>query len=109
MSKRGTKKKQTGDGAPVCPVCSKTMVERSGEYGTFWGCAGFPDCRGTRNADSSITATSERLIEAKKQEAELTAKMNKPKPKPKYMKTDFKPTVKEKPTHKVIINPMVDE
>ncbi|MDO4256340.1 MAG: UvrD-helicase domain-containing protein [Kocuria sp.] len=32
----------------VCPKCGKrAMVERSGRYGTFLGCSGYPLCKGT--------------------------------------------------------------
>ncbi|HUE75832.1 MAG TPA: topoisomerase DNA-binding C4 zinc finger domain-containing protein [Chloroflexota bacterium] len=31
-----------------CPTCGRTMVERSGPYGTFFGCSGFPGCRTTK-------------------------------------------------------------
>ncbi len=36
--------------APSCPVCSKAMVKRVAKRGgsAFWGCSGFPLCRGTR-------------------------------------------------------------
>lgn len=27
-----------------CPKCHKPMVVRSGRFGTFFGCAGFPNC-----------------------------------------------------------------
>lgn len=40
-------------GAPNCPVCGKPMLKRlqkkgQGQGRTFWGCSGYPDCRGTR-------------------------------------------------------------
>ena len=31
-----------------CPRCGKPMVERKGKKGPFFGCSGFPQCRGTR-------------------------------------------------------------
>lgn len=39
--------------APKCPNCGKPMVERTAKRGakagqSFWGCEGFPACRGTR-------------------------------------------------------------
>ncbi len=36
--------------APECPRCGKAMVERTnGKTGvTFWGCSGYPACRGSR-------------------------------------------------------------
>ncbi|MCX6023069.1 MAG: DNA topoisomerase [Chloroflexi bacterium] len=44
-------------GAPTCPQCGGSMIERrqraSGE--TFWGCSGYPKCRGTRPASESGT------------------------------------------------------
>lgn len=38
---------------PACPVCSKSMVRRTAKRGAnagseFWGCTGYPACRGTR-------------------------------------------------------------
>jgi four helix bundle suffix protein len=38
---------------PVCPVCGKPMVLRTARKGKaagsqFWGCSGFPECKGTR-------------------------------------------------------------
>lgn len=39
--------------APACPTCGKPMVLRTARKGKnagsqFWGCAGYPNCRGTR-------------------------------------------------------------
>lgn len=39
--------------ASTCPLCSKSMVRRTAKRGVnaggeFWGCAGYPACRGTR-------------------------------------------------------------
>lgn len=41
------------DGKPACPNCGKPMVLRTARQGKkagqpFWGCSGYPDCRGTR-------------------------------------------------------------
>jgi hypothetical protein len=33
---------------PACPTCGGPMRLKKGQYGEFWGCAGFPACRGTR-------------------------------------------------------------
>lgn len=38
---------------PTCPLCSKPMVRRTAKRGAnagseFWGCTGYPACRGTR-------------------------------------------------------------
>jgi restriction system protein len=34
--------------APECPLCGKTMRRRKSAKGEFWGCSGFPECKGTR-------------------------------------------------------------
>ncbi len=39
--------------ASTCPLCDKPMVRRTAKWGAnagreFWGCAGYPACRGTR-------------------------------------------------------------
>ena len=34
--------------APECPKCGKPMRRRKSAKGEFWGCAGFPECKGTR-------------------------------------------------------------
>jgi restriction system protein len=38
------------DAGPVlqCPQCGKPMRRRKSAKGEFWGCAGFPQCKGTR-------------------------------------------------------------
>lgn len=40
---------------PTCPVCAKAMVLRTAKKGAsagkaFWGCSGYPSCRGTRQS-----------------------------------------------------------
>lgn len=40
---------------PLCPACGRDMVLRSAKRGEqagkiFWGCSGYPSCRGTRDA-----------------------------------------------------------
>ncbi len=39
-------------GAPACPRCGEPMVLRTGRKDNtqFWGCPGYPKCRGTRKA-----------------------------------------------------------
>ena len=32
-----------------CPLCGCVLRRRSGRYGDFWGCTGYPDCRYTEN------------------------------------------------------------
>lgn len=41
--------KQTATGMS-CPRCNKRLMRRSGRYGDFLGCSGFPYCKYTRNA-----------------------------------------------------------
>jgi four helix bundle suffix protein len=41
------------DGKPNCPNCGRPMILRTARKGQkagqpFWGCSGYPDCRGTR-------------------------------------------------------------
>ena len=41
------------DDAPHCPACNAAMVKRTARRGVnkgseFWGCSGYPGCRGTR-------------------------------------------------------------
>ena len=50
--------------APVCPLCGKDMRRRTAKQGphagkAFWGCSGYPECRGTR-AMSEESDTSDR-------------------------------------------------
>lgn len=44
-----------------CPDCGGEMISRKGQYGTFWGCKKYPDCRGTR--DSMGRSKAEREAE----------------------------------------------
>jgi four helix bundle suffix protein len=44
--------------APLCPRCGKPMRQRTARQGahagqSFWGCSGYPDCKGTRPIDLS--------------------------------------------------------
>jgi restriction system protein len=39
--------------APACPLCNKPMRQRTARQGAnagkpFWGCTGYPECKGTR-------------------------------------------------------------
>lgn len=36
------------EGAPECPQCGKAMRRRTSARGEFWGCTGYPECRGTK-------------------------------------------------------------
>jgi len=56
----------------LCPECNEKMVSRKGQYGTFWGCSKFPNCRGTR--DSQGRSKADRDAEkAKDNEVEPSA------------------------------------
>lgn len=43
--------KDDDDDDIVCPECDGPMVLRRKGSHTFWGCAAYPTCRGTRNLD----------------------------------------------------------
>ena len=38
-----------------CPKCSKPMVKRAGAKGEFFGCSGFPKCKGTAQIPAKLT------------------------------------------------------
>ncbi|MEI6044410.1 MAG: type I DNA topoisomerase [Chloroflexota bacterium] len=38
----------TSPTTPTCPLCQKPMVKRKGPYGEFYGCSGYPTCKGIR-------------------------------------------------------------
>jgi len=45
--------KEIPENAPTCPECGKKMRKCIAKAGTnagnpFWGCSGFPDCKGIR-------------------------------------------------------------
>ena len=47
----------TSDRKPACPNCGRPMVLRTARKGQkagqpFWGCSGYPDCKGTRLVES---------------------------------------------------------
>jgi len=35
-----------------CPLCHKPLKQRTGPRGAFWGCTGYPDCKGTLPDDN---------------------------------------------------------
>lgn len=46
----------TAAGTPPCPACGRAMVQRTAKRGAqsgsrFWGCTGYPACRGTRSIE----------------------------------------------------------
>lgn len=38
----------------ICPRCGDVLLKRRGKYGDFWGCAGFPDCRFTKDCSAEV-------------------------------------------------------
>jgi four helix bundle suffix protein len=53
----GSDRADKSDG-PACPVCGQPMILRRARKGPktgqpFWGCSGYPDCKGTLPAGSS--------------------------------------------------------
>ncbi len=52
-----TIRRANAEQSPSCPTCSKPMVRRVARQGAaagnaFWGCTGYPGCRGTRQIDT---------------------------------------------------------
>lgn len=39
--------------APACPECGKPMRKRRSAKGPFWGCSGYPDCKGIRPCEGA--------------------------------------------------------
>ena len=37
----------------VCPECGSDLIKRSGRYGEFIGCSGFPKCRFTKSLEEN--------------------------------------------------------
>jgi restriction system protein len=48
MTKRIEAREKDQPEAPECPLCRKPMRQRNSAKGRFWGCSGFPECKGTR-------------------------------------------------------------
>lgn len=49
LAKEKTSMSATNEKEILCPECGQPLKKRSGRYGDFWGCSGFPRCRYTRN------------------------------------------------------------
>lgn len=41
-------KERHAEPSPQCPQCHQPMRRRKSAQGEFWGCSGFPECKGTR-------------------------------------------------------------
>jgi len=55
----------------LCPECNGKMVSRKGQYGMFWGCAAFPQCKGTR--DNQGRSKADRAAERAKRDPDCEA------------------------------------
>ncbi|MBR6960174.1 MAG: topoisomerase DNA-binding C4 zinc finger domain-containing protein [Clostridiales bacterium] len=44
---------EAAKGMKVCPLCGCLMKQRTGKFGEFWGCTGYPDCKYTENIASA--------------------------------------------------------
>jgi len=56
--KQGAGPSDRTEKAPTCAACGKAMVLRTARQGKqsgsrFWGCSGYPECRGTRPVEAS--------------------------------------------------------
>ncbi|MFK5914991.1 MAG: topoisomerase DNA-binding C4 zinc finger domain-containing protein [Woeseiaceae bacterium] len=52
--------------APDCPKCKKPMIKRSAKKGKnigneFWGCSGFPKCRGVITINKEVSPNAEQV------------------------------------------------
>jgi hypothetical protein len=50
---------ESANSLPRCPQCNGWMRKRSGSRGEFWGCTGYPDCKGTRPIEITPDFTAE--------------------------------------------------
>lgn len=50
IRERMHKARTAAETAPECPSCGKPMRKRRSAKGEFWGCTGYPECKGTRDA-----------------------------------------------------------
>jgi len=46
------------DGKVWCPECCGQMVLRVSRFGKFWGCTGYPHCRGIRQLGNPKAPTT---------------------------------------------------
>jgi len=42
---------QASEEERICPKCGSELKLRSGRFGEFWGCTGYPGCRYTENKE----------------------------------------------------------
>lgn len=46
---QGIKTKQENLEKRICPRCGGKLILRKGEYGEFYGCSKYPNCKFTKN------------------------------------------------------------
>lgn len=46
---------------PICPKCKISLVKRKGNFGQFWGCQNYPQCKYTKKIDPSLEQEREHL------------------------------------------------
>lgn len=51
VEEKRRQRRPVDDDAPVCPKCGGVMRLRHGPKGDFWGCTGYPACKGTREVE----------------------------------------------------------
>lgn len=90
-----------------CPECGSDLIKRSGRYGEFIGCTGFPKCRFTMSVDQDIKTAAKSTGSTKKTTAKKTASKTKrgtkktaPKTKRGTKKTASKSTKKKSSSRK---------
>ncbi|CAA9229864.1 MAG: DNA topoisomerase I [uncultured Chloroflexi bacterium] len=61
-----------GDAGP-CPQCGKPLVERTSQYGPFFGCSGFPACRYVLRTGAGATSETRPVARAQRRRAPAAA------------------------------------
>jgi ribosomal protein L37AE/L43A len=56
----------------MCPECGSKMVSRKGQFGVFWGCSKYPNCKGTRDAQGRSKAERDAAKEESRRGREWT-------------------------------------
>ena len=64
----------TNEVVGVCPECESDLIKRSGRYGEFIGCSGFPKCRFTKSLDENEGDNKTKSKTAVKKTKKATAK-----------------------------------
>jgi DNA topoisomerase I len=80
----------------VCPECENDLIKRSGRYGEFIGCSGFPKCRFTKSLDDDGDGKkTETKTAAKKSTKKSTKKTTRKAATKKSSKTAVKKATKK--------------